>query len=361
MSLRQPPLRDRHEAAGAQFTDFGGWEMPVEFDSVRTEHEAVRESAGIFDVSHMGEIEVSGPGAPELMDRLLTDSVADLDRGRATYCAITDEDGVMLDDTVVYRRPSGEFLFVPNAGHDAETDERWVDHRDRWDLMATVENRTEDYAMFAVQGPDAVELVAEAADAPDLAELSRFGATDETVAGVECQVSRTGYTGEDGFELILPWDGAGAVWDAIDCQPCGLGARDTLRLEAGLLLSGQDFHPGDNPRTPYEADIGWSVDLDHEFVGRDALRAVDEAGPDERIVGLRPEERGIPRSGYTITTEEGEEIGEVTSGTMSPTLGHPIAMGYVPVEYAEEGTDVRVVIRGDPKKATVVDKRFLDE
>jgi aminomethyltransferase len=361
MTLRSPPLHAVHQARGADFTDFGGWEMPVEFDSIRTEHQAVREAAGIFDVSHMGEVVVTGPDAGELCDRLVTNDVGRLDVGEAVYAGICDEDGVLVDDTVVYRRDDAEYLFVPNAGHDGEAYDRWVTHRDEWGLDAEVENRTGDLAMFAVQGPEAVELAADAGEA-GIAALSRFEGGYFGVEGVECWIARTGYTGEDGVELILPAASAETVWNAFvgACQPCGLGARDTLRLEAGLLLSGQDFDHEDDPRNPYEAGIGFAVDLDTEFVGQDALAAVEEAGTEESIVGLRLLERGVPRHGYDIETPDGEAIGEVTSGTMSPTLGESIALGYVPVEYADRGTELRVSIRDSPKRAKVVNKRFLE-
>jgi aminomethyltransferase len=362
MSLREPPLHDAHDAAGASFTDFGGWEMPVEFDSIRTEHAAVRESVGKFDVSHMGEIEVSGPDATELTDRLTSNDVEDLSVGDAQYATIPNADGDVIDDTVLYRLPDRDgdatYLFVPNAGGDEAAHDRWTTHRDEWDLTATVRNRTDDYGMLAVQGPEAVDLVAAEADDP-VGELSRFSARWATVAGVDCWVARTGYTGEDGLELVAPADEIDAVWSDLACQPCGLGARDTLRLEAGLLLSGQDFDVEDNPRNPYEAGIGFTVDLDTEFVGRDALAAVDEAGVDERLVGLKLLERGVARHGHEIRVD-GEPVGEVTSGTMSPTLGEPIAMGYVPVEHAEPGTELSVAIRGEPKRARVESLPFLE-
>ncbi|WP_284012157.1 glycine cleavage system aminomethyltransferase GcvT [Halobaculum litoreum] len=370
MTLRKPPLREAHAARGAKFTEFGGWDMPVEFDSIRAEHTAVREAAGVFDVSHMGEIVVAGPDAGTLVDRLTTNDVAALDVGDAQYAAITREDGVMLDDTVVYRLPDEvredgavpAYLFVPNAGHDAESHERWVAHRDERALDCEVRNVTEDWAMFAVQGPDAPGLVADAVDAggPDLLDLSRFSATYAPIAGAECWVARTGYTGEDGFEVLCPWDAAEDVWGlfAEDAAPCGLGARDTLRMERGFLLSGQDFHPEDEPRTPYEADIGFVVDLDTDFVGRDALAEQAETGVEETFVGLELLDRGVPRHGYDVTDENGHVVGVVTSGTMSPSLDKPIALGYLPVDLTDPGTEVNVVVRGREKRAKVVTVPF---
>ncbi|WP_132059448.1 glycine cleavage system aminomethyltransferase GcvT [Halorussus amylolyticus] len=363
MSLRKPPLSDVHDARGASFTGFGGWEMPVEFDSIQDEHRAVREEAGIFDVSHMGEIEVSGPDAEQLMQKLTTNDVTALDAGDSQYAMITDEDGVILDDTVVYRLPEAEdaeFLFVPNAGHDEEMEARWTDHRDEWGLDAEVSNVTHDYAMFAVQGPDAVALVGDAT-AETVRDLSKFEAKYASVAGVRCWVARTGYTGEDGFELLMPAADAETVWSALDCQPCGLGARDTLRMEMGFLLSGQDFDPDENPRTPYEARVGFTVKLDTEFVGRDALERVKEEGVEEKFVGIKLVDRGIARHGYDVTDADGEVIGEVTSGTMSPTLNEPIALGYVPTEYADADTNVGVVVRGQSKKAKIANTPFIGE
>ncbi|CAM2776552.1 glycine cleavage system aminomethyltransferase GcvT [Halobacterium salinarum] len=363
MGLRTSPLHGRHEDRGASFTEFGGWNMPVDFDGIQAEHAAVREAAGIFDVSHMGEIEVSGPDAERLMQRLTTNDVSRLDPGDAQYAAITDDDGIMIDDTVVYRTPAdwpGAFLFVPNAGHDAAAFDRWTDHRDAHDLDASVDNVTTDYGMVAVQGPDAPDLVAARAG-DGVHDLGRFEAATVGVAGVECLVANTGYTGEAGVEIVFPADGAGAVWDAIanDCQPCGLGARDTLRMEHGFLLSGQDFDPEENPRTPFEAGIGFAVAPESGFVGRDALADTDS--PEQQFVGLTLDERGVPRHGYAVTTPAGDEIGTVTSGTMSPTLGEPIGLGYVDSAHAADGTTVAVRIRGTDKQATITTPPFLDQ
>jgi len=362
MGLRKPPLHATH-ADRASLTEFGGWEMPVEFDSISTEHAAVRESAGLFDVSHMGEIEVSGPDATALLNRLTTNDVTELDPGDTQYACITDADGIILDDTVVFRLPDDgdpRYLFVPNAGHDEEMYERWVDHRDERGLDATVRNTTEEWAMLALQGPDATALAADATDGATR-DIDRFEAAFLEVAGVRSLASRTGYTGEDGFEFLCPWDEAETVWSAFDCQPCGLGARDTLRLEMGFLLSGQDFDPEDEPRTPYEAGIGWTVDLDTTFVGRDALERVEREGVDERFRGVKLLERGVPRHGYEVVDADGDHLGHLTSGTMSPTLGEPIGLGYLAADEAPPGTRVRVVVRGEPKQAKVISPPFLDK
>jgi aminomethyltransferase len=212
-----------------------------------------------------------------------------------------------------------------------------------------------------VQGPDAVDLAADAFGGM-LRDLSRFEATLATLDEADCLVARTGYTGEDGVEVVCPAGAAEAVYEAFDAaEPCGLGARDTLRIEAGLLLSGQDFDADENPRTPYEAGLGWTVKLDTEFVGRDALEAVEAEGIDEQFVGFRLLDRGVPRHGYDIVNTDGTIVGEVTSGTMSPTLGEPIGMGYVPTQYADPGTVVRVVVRGQQKRARVQPLPFLDK
>jgi aminomethyltransferase len=368
---RRSPLHRAHVDAGARLTEFGGWAMPVSFAGIQEEHHAVRNAAGVFDVSHMGEVEVTGPDAEPLMQRLTSNDVTDLDDGDAQYAMITDEEGIIFDDTVVYRRGPESFLFVPNAGHDAEMAGRWTDHRDAWGLDASVENVTEEYAMLAVQGPDAPAVVAGEAGST-VGALGWFEFVEATVAGVECLVSRSGYTGEPGFEVLAPWGDAEAIWDAFvvvgGCEPCGLGARDTLRTEMGYLLSGQDFHPEENPRNPFEADVAFAVDLEAEFVGRDALVRVREAGgPEERLAGFVLEERGVPRHGYPILAGEtagshdpGEVVGEVTSGTMSPTLGDAIGLGYVPVEYADPGTEFDVLVRDREKRAEVESLPFYE-
>lgn len=364
MSLQKPPLYAVHDELGASFTDFGGWEMPVEFDDIRTEHSAVREDVGIFDVSHMGQIEVTGPDAAELNANLVTNAVDEMDIGQGRYSAILNEDGHMIEDIIFYRLPDqdGEerYLGVPNAGNDEMIADRWRSYRDELGLDADVTITTEDYAMVAVQGPNAPEHV-DAATEEDVLSLGRYEGMWATINGAEMWVARTGYTGEDGFEIAGPADKAESLWNAFDgVTPCGLGCRDTLRLEAGLLLSGQDFHPEEMPVTPIEAKLSFAVDLDHDFVGKDICADQIQNGTEKQLIGLKLNDRGVPRHGYTIESTDGEEIGEVTSGTMAPTLGEAIGLGYVDSSYAEEGTDINVMVRGNPKSATITSHRFLN-
>ena len=360
MPPRKPALYQLHSAAGADFTDFGGWEMPVEFDGIREEHTAVRERAGVFDVSHMSEVSVSGPDATALMNRLTTNDVGELDAGDAQYACVLDERGVILDDTVVYCYPDRDgYLFVPNAGHGEQMTDRWRTYAADLGLTVDVENRTDEFGLLALQGPSAVETV-DAVATDDLAGVGRFESVRTDVAGVSCLVARTGYTGEDGFEIFFDAADAERLWSAFEgVQPCGLGARDTLRLEAGLLLSGQDFHPEEEPRTPLEAGLEFVVDFSTRFVGRSPLCEQREAGVDERVVGLRVEGRGIARHGYTVC-HDGEAVGHVTSGTMSPTFNMPLAIGYVKTPFTDPGTNVDVQVRDRAVDATVVDKRFLE-
>lgn len=359
MDLRRTPLYDRHAAHDPTFTDFGGWEMPVSFDSIKAEHGAVREDVGAFDVSHMGEIEVTGPDALRLCQQLTTNDVEALDTGRAHYAAVTDEDGVILDDIMLYRLEEDRYLFVPNAGKDEWMYDRWTEHRDGWGLDADIDNRTSDFGMLAVQGPSADTALGDAG--VDTDHIDRRDIVEVSIDGVDCWVSGTGYTGENGYEILAPWDDAGTVDAAIDATRCGLGARDTLRLEMGYLLAGNEFDHESNPRTPLEARIDFAVDLEAtpHFVGHDVLVEQRDAGPDELLVGFRLEDRGVPRSGYAITDGEGTEIGAVTSGTVSPTLGEPIGLGYVESAFSTPETTIAVDVRGTERMARIVTPPFV--
>lgn len=360
MSLRVPPLAERHAERGAKVTDFGGWEMPVTFDSIRVEHAAVREAVGIFDVSHMGEIFIGGEDAAELAQRVTTNDIESLDISDSQYTTITDESGILIDDAIIYRLEEAEYLLIPNAGKDALIADRLRSFREEWELTATVQNQTDDYGMLAIQGPDAAASLADVGI--DTSSIDRLSITDVTIAGINCHCARTGYTGEDGFEVLVPWDDTQTVDGELAGQRCGLGARDTLRLEMGFVLAGNEFDRDENPRTPFEAGIGFAVSLDATppFVGHDALSKLERVGVDERLVGIVLEERGVPRAGYMIRTSSGEAIGTVTSGTMSPTLGDAIALGYVDANIADNESSIAVDIRGESKKARIVTPPFID-
>lgn len=363
MSLIQPPLYEVHAEHTDSFTDFGGWEMPVEFSDIATEHEAVRDDVGIFDVSHMGQMVISGPDAAELNASLVTNAVGDMDVGESRYNLIPNSDGHIMEDTIIYRLPDEDgkekYLAIPNAGNDQKMYQRWTGYRDGAGLDADVEVVTKDWAMVAVQGPNAVDLIEE--HVADAADMDYYSGQWADIDGVEMWVARTGYTGEDGFEIAGPADEAETLWNAFDdAEPCGLGCRDTLRMEAGLHLSGQDFNHETMPVTPLEAGLSFAVDMDHDFVGKDVLEQQQDEGLPSEFVGLTMNDRGVPRTGYPIESTDGEEIGEVTSGTMAPTLGEAIGMGYVDSDYAEKGTDVNIIVRGREKSATITSHRFLD-
>src|SRR5215213_9677301 len=342
-ALQHTPLHDRHVAAGARLVPFAGWEMPVQYEGIRAEHQAVRGHAGIFDVSHMGEIETSGPGAEAFLQRVLSNDVTKLADGGAQYSVLCREDGGVLDDLFSYRL-GDRFLTVTNASNH-ERDLAWFRrHAEGFDVELT--DRLHDLAMLAVQGPDARGIVAAIADG----ELpKRFKTATLTVAGQDgVLVCGTGYTGEDGVELLVPAAGAPAVWDAVvaaGAEPAGLGARDTLRLEVCFHLYGNDLM---EERGPIEAGLGWCCKEDTGFIGSEAVRAVRRAGPAERLVPFAMTGSGIARQGNPVVGG-----GVVTSGTMSPSLGYAIGMAYLPAERAEPGTSIEIDVRGKVRTAEV--------
>ncbi len=346
---RRTALYDEHRALGGRVIDFAGWEMPVQYAGILEEHRAVRQRAGLFDLSHMGEVWVEGPGAGAgLAYALVTDPPA-LKVGRAHYSTIVEPDGGIIDDLIVYRIADDRFLVVPNASNAALV----VDElRVRLALFgARIDDATMRTSLIAIQGPRARAILQPLTDVA-LEGLRYYAIAEGRAAGVTAQVARTGYTGEDGFELFVAWDDGPAVWRALleagggeGLVPAGLGARDTLRLEAGMALYGNEL---DRDTNPIEANLGRLVKLDKAggFVGREALAAIADQGPSKRLVGLVIRGRGIARHGYHLH-RRGEEdaVGIVTSGTASPTLGVPIAMGYLPPADAEPGTMVEVGIR----------------
>jgi aminomethyltransferase len=353
-------LFDRHERAGARLVPFAGWEMPVQYEGIRQEHVAVRTGAGMFDVSHMGEIETSGPQAEELLQRLLSNDVTKITERGAQYSVLCREDGGVLDDLFTYRLGPDRFLTVTNASNH-EKDLAWFqEHAGGFD--AEVSDAHERWAMLAVQGPDAraaVERVADGglAQAPGSAGRAatalpaRMRTAEVSIAGVQCLACGTGYTGEDGVELLIPPDGAAAVWDALLEQgvvPAGLGARDTLRLEVCFHLYGNDLS---EDRNPIEAGLAWCCKLDTGFIGADALRGIE---PDQTLVPFAFTGAGIPRQGNPVHSDKGE--GVVTSGSLSPCLDVGIGMAYVPVAAAAPGMELEIDVRGKPRAAEVREK-----
>ncbi|MGH3520567.1 MAG: glycine cleavage system aminomethyltransferase GcvT [Haloechinothrix sp.] len=352
------PLHEVHSALGASFTDFAGWSMPVRYGSELAEHRAVREEAGLFDLSHMAEIEIEGPEAAKALDYALVGDLSSVAIGRARYTMLCASDGGVLDDLVVYRLDQERYLVVANA---ANTEVAATQLTERAaGFAAKVVNRSTEFALIAVQGPRSAGIVRAISDA-DLDSLKYYACMPATAAGIDLLLARTGYTGEDGFELYCTPEQAPQVWRALTdageshgLVPAGLACRDTLRLEAGMPLYGHELS---SERTPFEAGLGRVVkfDKDGDFVGREALAARKEAGPGRVLVGLAGEGRRAPRAGYPVLGPDGERpIGEVTSGALSPTLGHPVAMAYVPAEHSEPGTSLFVDVRGKTVPVEVV-------
>lgn len=354
--LHQTPLHERHEALGARLIDFAGWLMPVQYTGILEEHRAVRERAGLFDLSHMGELFVVGPQAGDALAAALVTNPPSLADGRAQYSMIVAADGGILDDLIVYRLAAERFLVVANASN-AQLVSDLLAERIR-PFKAVLDDRSLATALVAIQGPLSVEILRPLTDV-DLDRLRYYAIAEGAVAGVPALVARTGYTGEDGFEIFVDNGRAIEVWDAMmaagedrGLRPIGLGARDTLRLEAGMPLYGNELDPKTNP---YEAGLGRVVKLEKpaDFVGRSALERVAREGVTRKLVGLVLRGRGIARHGYPIHARDGS-AGVVTSGTQSPTLGEAIAMGYVATADSEPGTMVEVEIRGQRVPAEVV-------
>ena len=357
--LKRTPLYDTHLELGGRMMPFGGWDMPVQYTGILNEARAVRSNAGLFDVSHMGRIEISGPDAVSLLNRVLSVDVPKLRRRRARYGVICNLDGGIIDDTIVYRLGRERFLLVPNASN-ADTVADWLLRWRRGSDEVDVNIVTEELAMIAHQGPTAQLMLSGLTD-HDLSSLRLFRAAETEIAGAPSIVARTGYTGEDGFELMVPAGDAARIWRALSdagAVPCGLGARDVLRLEAGLPLHGNDIDAGTNP---YEAGLGRFVDLDREeYVARESLIRLRDEGPARRLVGFDVVGRGIARQGHAIVAGD-ERVGEVTSGSYSPTLDRAIGMGYVREDLSDPGTPLHVDVRGRMVEAEVALLPFYAE
>ena len=351
--LKRIPLDDVHRHEKARMTDFAGWELPAWYTSILEEHRAVRSRAGIFDVSNMGRVWVTGSGAGVLLDRLLTKPVRQLEVGSSRLCLLCLEDGGILDDLWVYRVETDRFLIVWNAVNS----EQKLDWLHRWSGSnpdVSIEDTSTDTVMLAIQGPAAHQLKS----LEGVSHLPCFGHTWTKIGGLNVFVSRTGYTGEDGFEVISDATNALTLWESFieqGVKPCGLGARDSLRLEAGLLLYGQDI---DTSTNPFEAGLEWLVDLDRgDFIGRTPLLSIKRRGVKRKLVGFQMSGRKIARSSDRIF-KLGEEVGRVTSGGYAPTLRFNIGLGYVPIELATIGNDIEIMIRDKLVIAHIVSKKF---
>jgi len=345
-TLLRTPLYERHVALGARMVPFAGWEMPVQYEGVILEHRAVRADCGVFDVSHMGRFEFEGPRVPAALQRLLSNDIDKVEDGGAQYTLLTNESGGIIDDLIVYRVEGGRFFLIVNASN-READFEWIESRGG--AGTDLRDKTEEFALLAVQGPRALERLGLNDAAPFTFEMGE-------VAGIEVMVNRTGYTGEQGVELMVMADDAVALWDAVverGATPCGLGARDTLRLEVCYPLHGNDIGPDTDA---ISAGLGWVCALDTEFTGVEELRRIKEDGPARKLVAFVMKDPGIPRQGMAI-----EEGGEVTSGSHSPMLDRGIGMGYVDAEHAEPGTTLTIDVRGKPRHAELVKKPIYNK
>ena len=345
--MKKTPLHQVHVDHGAKMVDFGGWHLPVLYSSITKEHQAVRTQAGLFDVSHMGEATVVGADAEAFLNRVLTNNVARLVDGQALYTVMCKPDGNIVDDLIVYRRSADSYFLVLNASN-VEKDFAWLQAQQQSEKVE-LKNCSEEYCQIALQGP-ASEKIMDRICSDNVSELGYFRFLEVDLLGKSTILARTGYTGEDGFELYVPSEHGPKVWAALfeagsedGLVPCGLGARDTLRLEASLALYGNDI---DDTTNPLQAGLGWVVKWKKgDFIGRESLEKVKTQGPAQKLMGIRLHERIIPRQGYEVVAVDSEQgIGTITSGTLSPTLDYPIAMAYID-SHCPIGTKVRVRVR----------------
>jgi aminomethyltransferase len=340
-TLLRTPLYDRHVALGARLVAFAGWEMPVQYEGVIPEHLSVRRDCGVFDVSHMGELEVEGARAREFLQSLLSNDLDRIEPGKAQYTLLTNDEGGIVDDLIVYERDPESFLLIVNAAN-RETDLNWL--RERESPGATLRDVSDDHALLAVQGPQSLARLG-------LPDAPAFTFAEGEIDGIQCTVNRTGYTGELGCELLVDAAVGAELWDRVLARgavPCGLGARDTLRLEVCYPLHGNDIGPDTDA---ISAGLGWVCALEKDFTGVEELRRIREAGPERRLAAFVMEDPGIPRQGMAVA-----EGGEVTSGSHSPMLERGIGMGYVPAELAQPGSELTIDLRGRPRRARVVKK-----
>ena len=354
--LKQTSLYDTHVSLGARIVPFGGWAMPIQYESILQEARAVRTNVGLFDVSHMGRLKLQGSGAAPLLSRVLSVGAISMRPGRARYCLICNEDGGIIDDCIVYRNDDEDFLLIPNAANTAAV----TDWLDRWNTApdtVSITNITAETAMIAVQGPQSIPML-NRFTADDISSVLPFNTIQTQFDGTDAMLAHTGYTGEDGFELIASAEDAARIWMLLvneGAASCGLGARDVLRLEAGLLLHGNDMSVDTNP---YEAGLERFVRPDRRgYVAREALLHARDEGVSRKLVGFFMTGRGIARHGYAICND-GREVGEVTSGSPSPLLDRNIGLGYVPADFSEVGMRLQIDIRGRLVDAEVTSLPF---
>jgi len=357
--MKEIALSEKHRELNAKMVPFAGYNMPVSYEGVNIEHENVREKLGVFDVSHMGEFLVSGENALELIQKISSNDASKLVNGKAQYACMPNEDGGIVDDLIIYRIDDEKYLLVVNASN-IEKDWNWISHHNTMD--ATIRDMSDEMSLLAIQGPKAAEAMQSITDV-DLEnmkfytfELGKFAGVDKVI------ISATGYTGSGGFEIYFRNEDAEQVWDAVmeagkeyGIKPIGLAARDTLRLEMGYCLYGNDI---DDITSPIEAGLGWITKFTKDFINSEELKAQKENGPARKLVAFELDERGIPRQGYDIVDENGKKIGEVTSGTMSPSLEKGIGLGYVPAEIAGFGNKISIQIRKKVVSATQVKLPF---
>ena len=353
--MKKTALYEKHIALGAKMVPFAGYEMPVRYGSEIEEHHSVRKSVGMFDVSHMGEFLIKGPHALDLIQKVTSNDASRLDIGKVQYSCLPNEKGGIVDDLLVYQLKDEEFMLVVNASN-IDKDWNWISSHN--DIGAEMENISDNITLLAVQGPKAIKVIEQLTDA-DLNSLKYYTFTKGNLKNITDGViiSATGYTGSGGFEIYVYNQYANQVWDAImeagkayDIKPAGLGARDTLRLEMGYALYGNDI---DDTTSPIEAGLGWITKFTKDFINAEALKKQKEEGPSKKLVGFMLKDKGIPRSGYDILNNEEEKIGHVTSGTMSPTIGKGIGMGYIDSAYANPGTDIYIAVRKKNLKAQI--------
>ncbi|WP_421764166.1 glycine cleavage system aminomethyltransferase GcvT [Ekhidna sp.] len=359
METKQIPLNDLHEKLGGKMVPFAGYNMPVRYSSDKEEHQTVRQGVGVFDVSHMGEFMLKGPNALNLIQWVTSNDASKIVDGQAQYSCLPNDKGGIVDDLLVYRMGDEEYMLVVNASN-IEKDWDWIKSQDRWGVE--MEDISDDIVLLAVQGPKAVDTLQKLTKV-NLSEVKFYTFVEDKLADKEMIISATGYTGSGGFELYINKNDAEEVWNKIfeageefGIKPIGLGARDTLRLEKGFCLYGNDIT---DETSPLEAGLGWVTKFTKEFVNSENLKAQKEAGVTRKLVGFEMIERGIPRHDYELADLDGNVIGKVTSGTMSPSLGYGVGMGYVTIENSKADTEINVIIRDKSVKAKVVRPPFL--